>query len=102
MKLYLFSTGCLFDNPELRVEEFEVEEKNKTYAYACRGRRFNKSDIGVISGYRNNECLLLENDASKASSILIKAKLQELERLKQQVEKKEAEIENLKKYIKET
>lgn len=99
MKLYLFSTDC-FGEPKLKVEEFEVEEKNKTYT--CRGRRFNKSDIGVISGYRNNECLLLENDASKASSILIKAKLQELERLNQQVEKKEAEIENLKKYIKET
>lgn len=99
MKLYLFSTSCLFNKPKLEVKEFEVEEKNKTYI--CNGRRFNKSDIGVVSGYSNNECLLLENDASEASSILIAAKLRELERLKQQVEKKEAEIENLKKYIKE-
>lgn len=97
MKLYLFSTSCILDTPKLEVKEFEVEEKNKTYV--CNGRRFNKSNIGIVSGYCNDECLLLENNISKASSILLAAKLQELEHLNQRVQTRKAEIENLKKYI---
>lgn len=44
MKLYLFRTTIYSAVPKLTVEEFDVEEKSKTYV--CRGRRFNKTDVG--------------------------------------------------------
>lgn len=97
MKLYLFSTRN-WTEPKLTVEEFEVEEKVKTYV--CKGRRFNKSDIGHVSGYDNNECLLLEMDASKAARILLLQKEIELEDIKIKYDKKQSEIDNLKRYIK--
>ena len=97
MKLYLFSTSN-WTEPKLTVEEFEVEEKVKSYV--CKGRRFNKSNIGHVSGYSNNECLLLEKDAAKAASILLMQKESELEVIKIKYDKKRAEIDNLKRYIK--
>ena len=97
MKLYLFKTRSWFGKPELKIEEFEVEEKNKTYT--CKCRRFNKSDIGVVSGYALDECILLENNSKKACEILLTAKEKELERIKEQMQRKIEEINNLKQYI---
>lgn len=98
MKLYVFSTAC-WSNPKFMMEEFEVEEKNKTYV--CKGRRFNKSNVGIVSGCRNNECILLENNPSEAAKILLTAKEIELEKIQNNMNKKVMEMNNLKKYIKE-
>lgn len=98
MKLYLFRTTIYSTTPKLTVEEFDVEEKPKTYV--CRGRRFNKTDVGHVSGYENSECILLENNPSKACSILLLQKETELKIAKEKVSRKEAEINNLKRYIK--
>lgn len=96
MKLYLFSTSC-WGKPKLTMEEFEVEEKPKSYV--CNGRRFNKDNIGHVSGYSNDECLLLENNPSKACEILLIQKEKELREIEERLSRKKAEIENLKNYI---
>ena len=93
MKLFVFSTGG-FDVPKFTVEEFLVEEKARTFV--CKGRRFNKEDVGKVTGYKNNEVILLSNNPSKAASILIPAKERELEELRKQMQRKEDEIANLK------
>lgn len=98
MKLYMFRVSTWSEKPRLKMEEFEVEEKPKTYV--CNGRRFHKEDIGHISGYVFNECVLLENNPSKACEILLKSKENELKRAEEKVAKKKAEIELLKSYIK--
>lgn len=100
MKLYLFRTSVFSLDPKLTMEEFEVVEKPKTYMDEKRRRRFNKEDVERVSGYGMNECLLLENNPSKAAEILLKQKDFELEELNKKVSKKKLEIENLKKYIK--
>lgn len=98
MKLYIFKTSNWSHNPKLTMEEFEVEEKPKTYV--CKGRRFNKEDIGRVTGYDFSECMLLENNPSKACKILLKRKGLELKWAEEKVADKKAEIENLKRYIK--
>lgn len=97
MKLYIFRTGTWTRPPELRIKEFEVEEKQKTYV--CKGRRFRKEDIGHVTGYEFNECMLLENNPSKACEILLKRKKNELKWAEEKVSDKKAEIEMLKSYI---
>lgn len=97
MKLYVFKTNMWAGKHDLSVEEFDVEEKNKIYT--TKYRRFNKSDVGVASGYSNNECILLENNKSKAASILVEAKERELEVIQERLNRKINEIEELKKYI---
>lgn len=98
MKLYMFITPSWSKPPKLKVEEFEVEEKPKTYV--CKGRRFSKEDIGHVSGYDFNECILLENNPSKACEILLKRKENELKWAEEKVADKKSEIEMLKSYIK--
>ena len=98
MKLYIFKTSNRSHKPKLTMEEFEVEEKPKTYV--CKGRRFNKEDIGKVSGYTFDECMLLENNPSKACEILLKRKEKELKMAQEKVVDKKAEIEMLKSYIK--
>ena len=98
MKLYIFKTSNWSHKPKLTMEEFEVEEKPKTYV--CKGRRFSKEDIGRVSGYAFDECMLLENNPSKACEILLKRKELELKWAEEKVADKKAEIENLKRYIK--
>lgn len=99
MKLYIFKTSNWGHNPKLTMEEFDVEEKPKTYI--CKGRRFSKKDIGHVTGYGFDECMLLENNPSKACEILIKRKELELNWEEEKIADKRAEIENLKRYIKE-
>lgn len=99
MKLYIFNSSTWSKPPKLKMEEFEVEEKPKTYI--CKGRRFKKEDIGKVSGYAFDECMLLENNPSKACEILLKRKEKELKMAEEKVVDKKAEIEMLKSYIKE-
>lgn len=99
MKLYLFEISVWDKPPKLKMEEYEVEEKPKTYV--CNGRRFRKEDIGCVSGYYNDECMLLENNPSKACEILLKRKEMELRQAEEKVEDKKSEIEMLKSYIKQ-
>lgn len=99
MTLYIFKVSGWSRPPKLKMEEFEVEEKSKTYV--CRGRRFNKEDIGKVSGYAFDECMLLENNPSKACKILLKRKELELKWAEEKIANKKAEIEMLKIYIKE-
>lgn len=96
MKLYLFRASN-WGEPQLKMEEFEVEERPKTYV--CTGRRFKKEDIGHVSGYDSDECMLLENNPSKACEIFLVRKEYELKRAEEKVKRKKAEIEMLKKYI---
>lgn len=96
MKLYLFKTSN-WGEPKLKMEEFEVEERAKTYV--CKGRRFKKEDIGHVSGCYSAECMLLENNPSKACEILLGRKEYELKQAEEKVESKKTEIEMLKKYI---
>lgn len=98
MTLYVFKASGWSKPPKLKMEEFEVEEKPKTYV--CKGRRFNKEDIGKVSGYDFGECMLLENNPSKACEILLKRKELELKMAEEKVVDKKAEIEMLKSYIK--
>lgn len=98
MKLYIFKVSGWSRPPKLKMEEFEVEEKPKTYI--CKGRRFSKEDIGKVSGYGFDECMLLENNPSKACEILLKRKENELKWAEEKVADKKAEIEMLKSYIK--
>lgn len=97
MKLYVFKTSNWSKPPKLKVEEFEVEEKPKTYV--CKGRRFSKEDIGHVSGYDFDECILLENNPSKACEILLKRKENELKWAEEKVADKKLEIEMLKSYV---
>ena len=97
MKLYIFKISSWSKPPRLKMEEFEVEEKPKTYV--CKGRRFNKEDIGHVTGYKLNECILLENNPSKACEVLLKRKENELKWAEEKVADKKAEIEMLKSYI---
>ena len=100
MKLYVFSTvNWGFSDPKFTMEEFEVEEKNKTYV--SKERRFLKSDIGIISGFDKNQCILLENNPSEAARILLKGKERKLEKLQNQMNDIVEEMDNLKKYIDE-
>ncbi len=99
MKLYIFKVSTWSKPPKLKTEEFEVNEKPKTYV--CSGRRFNKEDIGHATGYEYNECMLLENNPSMACEILLQRKEKELEWAEEKVADKKAEIEMLKSYIKE-
>lgn len=96
MKLYIFSVST-WGKFRLTMEEMEVEEKNKIYQ--SKYRRINKSEIGVVSGYRNDTCILLENDPKKASEILIVQKQKELETIKSSMERKQSEIDMLNSYI---
>lgn len=98
MKLYVFKTSNWSKPPKLKVEEFEVEEKPKTYV--CKGRRFSKEDIGHVGGCDFDECILLENNPSKACEILLKRKENELKWAEEKVADKKLEIEMLKSYIK--
>lgn len=98
MTLYVFKASGWSKPPKLKMEEFEVEEKPKTYI--CKGRRFSKEDIGKVSGYGFDECMLLENNPSKACEILLKRKENELKWAEEKVADKKAEIEMLKSYIK--
>ena len=98
MKLYIFKASDWSRPPKLKMEEFEVEEKPKTYI--CKGRRFSKEDIGKVSGYAFDECMLIENNPSKACEILLKRKELELKWAEEKVADKKAEIEMLKSYIK--
>lgn len=97
MKLYIFKTSSWSKPPKLTMEEFEVEEKPKTYV--CVHRRFNKENIGNVSGYEFDECMLLENNPSKACEILLRRKEKELKWAEGKVADKKAEIEMLKSYI---
>lgn len=97
MKLYVFKSSTWSKPPKLKMEEFEVEKKPKTYV--CRGRRFNKEDIGKVSGYAFDECMLLENNPSKACKILLGQKEKELKQMEEKLKEKKAEIEMLKSYI---
>ena len=98
MKLYVFRTSN-YGNPKLHMDEYEVEEKNKSYI--CKHRRFNKSNIGIVTGYNADECILLEDNPRKAAEVLIKAKEKDLERINDQLQRKIAEIKNLEMYIRE-
>lgn len=97
MKLYVFRISNWSKPPKLKMEEFEVEEKSKTYV--CQNRRFNKKYIGHVNVFF--ECALLENNPSKACEILLKEKLLELKQAEEKVADKKAEIEMLKSYIRE-
>ena len=99
MKLYLFSTSN-FKEPKFVMEEFEAEEEKQIYQTENNGR-VKKSDIGYVSGYNHNQCVLLENNPSKAAKILVKQKELELEKLQENLIKKQMEIDNLKRYIKD-
>lgn len=96
MKLYIFSVSA-WGKIRLTMEEMEVEEKNKIYQNKY--RRINKSEIGIVCGYRNDTCILLENDPKKASEILIVQKQRELETIKSSIERKQSEIDLLDSYI---
>ena len=96
MKLYIFSVST-WGKVRLAMEEMEVEEKNKIYT--TKHRRINKSEIGVVSGYRKDTCILLENDPKKASEILIIQKQKELEAMKTSMDRKQSEIDLLNSYI---
>lgn len=98
MTLYVFKVSGWSKPPKLKMEEFEVEEKPKTYV--CKGRRFKKEDIGKVSGYTFDECMLIENNPSKACEILLKRKELELKWAEEKVADKKADIEMLKSYIK--
>jgi predicted RecB family nuclease len=79
---------------KLVVEEFEVEEKPKSYV--CKRYRFLKENIGVLSGYNFRECLLLENNPAVAADLFIK-RLEEINgKLNKQISDNEKGIEYLK------
>jgi hypothetical protein len=68
MKLYEFKT-TKYGEPKLGYEEYDVEEKPKTYI--SKYRRFNKEDMGRVIGYGYDTVLLLENNPAVAAQILI-------------------------------
>jgi len=91
MKLYVFSYRS-FREDLFRVEEYEVEEKSKCYTCEPLRRRFNKSDIGIPTGYDLHDCILLENNPAKAAEVLLPVLEKELANLKKQVEQKKNAI----------
>lgn len=97
MKLYLFAITGEYGKPKFPKEEYEVEETEKTYK--CKGRRFLKSDIGIVTGYSHNECMLTENDSEKAAKILLEEMKSQMDVLKERMERKQAQIDKLKEYI---
>lgn len=76
MKLYFYFLDIRKDNC-IRMEECEVEEKEKTYRpisrfpkdyYGCYVR---KSDIDRITGFCQNTIILTENDMERVSKAFI-------------------------------
>ena len=79
MKLYFYILERPYDkNPFVRFEECEVIEKPKTYYPKDKFPRgvFNcyisKSDIGTVSGYRNNLVVLTEPNSKVAKELFTK------------------------------
>ena len=78
MKLYIFRIKTWEADPKFEIEEVDAEEKPKTYIYHNSlgwENRINKSMIGVYN--RNclcDECILLENNLSKAAGIILEQK----------------------------
>ena len=97
MKLYEF-TSSKYGSPKLRYEEYDIEEKPKTYI--TKYRRFNKEDIGVVSGSCNDTVLLLENNSSLAAQLLLVQKQKEYKQIEEQLKRKDDEIKMLIDYIK--
>ena len=84
------------------MEKLEATEKSKTHMAKSKSgtRRINKSEIGIATGYKNSDCVLTENNPSKAAKILIESKEAEIEMLKKEIDMKIRAIETLKKYVK--
>ena len=79
MKLYFYILETPYNkNPFVRFEECEVIEKPNTYKPKDRfpigvyGSYINKSDIGTVSGYRNNLVVLTEPNSKVAKELFIK------------------------------
>ena len=100
MKAYLFCLNKKLDGRILiRKKEMEVDEKPKTYYYEKERRVFKKEDIGIVSGLFWDECFLLEDDISKAASAFVVEYVNDIEKLKSDLIKKERELGDLVQYI---
>ena len=97
MKLYEF-TSTKYGILKLTLEEYKVEEKPKTYT--TKHRRFNKEDIGVVTGYYHDTVLLIENNPSLAAQLLIRQKQKEYKQLEEKLNRKDDEIKMLLGYVK--
>lgn len=97
MKVYEF-TSVKYGTPKLGLEEYEVEEKPKTYIF--KNRRFNKEDIGKVSGHGMSTVLLIENNPSLAAQLLIEQKQKEYKQIEEQLKRKDDELKMLLKYVK--
>ena len=95
MKLYKF--GYNFWTNEVDVREIEVTEKDKCYIGAS--VRVLKSEINTLSRYNSMYCL--DNNPSIFLDELLRSKEIELEVANRTVERREKEIEKIKKLQKE-
>lgn len=73
MKLYFYFLNLWNENPIIKCEECEVEEKPKTYKFKenCRPKGYyyntvKKEDIGKINSFQGDTAILLEKNDSKA------------------------------------
>ena len=95
MKLYLF-TITNENDPKLIMRELEALEDGDTYLCCKEHLLFRKNKVGIASGFDKNECLLLENNPSEAAYVLLKEKKEELEKMQEELNKKQTIVEVLK------
>lgn len=99
MKLYKFTSYSFFIRKFYEVDEFEMEEKPKTYC--CKHCTVKKSEIGQISGFDNRMWLLENNPSFYLKKLLeknnekINGVKENLEQLKQRSNMIEDEIKKV-------
>lgn len=99
MKLYFYHLSQpLGEKPRIEVEEYEAEEKPKTYRrvgkfpkFFC-GHYVKKENIGKLAGYNFNVVVLTERDDAKVADIF-------KDKIHANIEHYQYRVESLKKEI---
>ena len=100
MKLYKFSDWCA-GNKLFKVEEVEVEEKEKTYFVPSHRQRVRKDEINKFHDNYKHEMFCIEN----APEIFIEAKINDkkayINSLEERLKQEKEELEKWEKALKE-
>ena len=88
MIVYRFSTwSCYNDSPLFRVEEIEVEEKQKTYVNSKKHTRINKNDIDKLDcSISEYKMYCLDNNPKTFINAVIESKKKRIEYLENQLQ----------------
>lgn len=103
MKLYRFSTwGCYGEKDSLfKVEEFEVEEKPKTYVNTKYRSRINKDEINKLKCGYGNEMYCFDNTPKTYINAMIERKTSRINSLKEQLNNEKKNLEKWEKALRD-